>query len=306
MPHARARADDLVLALEDEVLDAWSQRFDPEERGGAVVRMLVAEVLSSVGTAGGTSAVLELAQALGVLRAHEGRDAVSLVEDVQALRSAIWERLATHDALVGDLPALLGHQLRLQDAADAVLRGSVSGWAEESQRVLRTAATRDPLTGLLNRASLQEALRRELAAREPRPSLLLIDLDGFKQVNDQHGHLAGDEVLVRVAQVLAGACRSGDVVARLGGDEFAVVMPRTDLTDATRLARRMVAAVRTDDRLRRGPGADVRLSVGVCRPAPDAEVTTGDVIAAADEAMYAAKRAGGDTFVTYSRPGRSG
>src|SRR5439155_2857310 len=155
-------------------------------------------------------------------------------------------------------------------------------------------ATRDPLTGLPNRAALTEALEHEVRAtpRTSPPALLLIDLDGFKGVNDTDGHLAGDAVLVAVADLLRAQVRDGDLATRLGGDEFAVLLPRTSLAQATKVARRIVTASRTATGLA-SASARVRLSVGVSWLAtpPDADTLVG----AADTALYAAKAAGGDS-----------
>jgi diguanylate cyclase (GGDEF)-like protein len=110
---------------------------------------------------------------------------------------------------------------------------------------LENLALTDELTGLVNRRGLMTALRRELAAavRDPlaRGILVLCDLDGFKQINDTHGHLAGDAYLQSVAEALVGEVRSSDIVARIGGDEFAVLLTRveapTGLLRATKLER---------------------------------------------------------------------
>jgi diguanylate cyclase (GGDEF)-like protein len=120
---------------------------------------------------------------------------------------------------------------------------------------------------------------------------LLIDLDGFKGVNDTDGHLAGDAVLVGVAELLRAQVRDGDLATRLGGDEFAVLLPRTSMAQATKVARRIVAASHEATGLA-SASARVRLSVGVGWLEQPAD---GDaLVAIADEALYAAKAAGGD------------
>ena len=153
-------------------------------------------------------------------------------------------------------------------------------------RQVALLAERDGLTGALNHRTFHERLRTEAArARTDRPlSLLLVDVDEFKTVNDTLGHLAGDAVLRLVGESLAGLTRSEDVVGRVGGDEFALLLPDTDLPEATGIAERLMASVRTAA----APYATT-VSVGA------ATVTWGDAVglqAAADAAVYRAKRSG--------------
>ena len=105
---------------------------------------------------------------------------------------------------------------------------------EEANAELLNLSITDPLTGLLNRRKFEEVLENEVArARRYGPlSLLMIDLNFFKQVNDRHGHQAGDEMLKSVAQLLKRCCRETDACARLGGDEFAVILPHSDAASA--------------------------------------------------------------------------
>ena len=174
-----------------------------------------------------------------------------------ALRAA----LAIADTDAGSL--LLAHQ-RLSDVLDAVLQYSVEAYVAETQAALSARATRDALTGLLNRAAFDEALDHECASAERAdpPALLLLDLDGFKGVNDTLGHLAGDDVLATVAAILTRAVRRCDVVARLGGDEFAVMMPRTAARQAMNLAERLVRTMQRSRALDL-PGAPTRVGVSI-------------------------------------------
>ena len=289
--------DEIVLELGPRLLDAWSNRFTGGTWSGpgVVPTSLVEAVVTAVAGTGQTSETFTgAAAALGVLRAHQGRQASTLVEDLLALRTTFWSQLATTEALAGALGDLLLLQQRLTEVVDAALRAAIDSFVDETQLELSRAATRDALTGLLNRAALLEGLAHELANRAGPPSVLLLDLDGFKQVNDTCGHLAGDDVLVGVAAVLQEACRAGDLLARLGGDEFAVVLPATTPDVARTVAARILARARRAKPLRPAGVAPVGLSVGLTwQPHPRyAEA----LLHAADEAMYAAKRSGGDSF----------
>ncbi|MGY1752505.1 diguanylate cyclase domain-containing protein [Blastococcus sp. SYSU D01042] len=171
---------------------------------------------------------------------------------------------------------------------------SANSWASyERQSLListqKTLASTDPLTGIPNRRTLLERLARAVvAAGEGHRSVVcLVDLDGFKGVNDRDGHAAGDAVLKAVASILGGALRETDTVARLGGDEFAVLAEVSETFSGEMLAERLRQAVA----LVGSPGG-VTASVGVAELVPGEDVA--EVLHRADAAMYRAKAAGGD------------
>ncbi|GAA0630013.1 GGDEF domain-containing protein [Kutzneria viridogrisea] len=159
---------------------------------------------------------------------------------------------------------------------------------------LQLAARTDDKTGLLNATTWHQQAQVELvrARQENRPlGLLMIDLDHFSQVNNVHGHLAGDAVLRAVARLLGGAVRRGDSVGRFGGEEFAVLLPGIDQAGALAVAERIRAQVRA---LVVDSISGFTVSVGVAvHPAVDEDSVDG-LIAAADTALYAAKDAGRD------------
>jgi diguanylate cyclase (GGDEF)-like protein len=155
----------------------------------------------------------------------------------------------------------------------------------------------DDLTRLYNSRYLNLVLRRETkrASRSGRPlSLLFLDLDGFKMVNDSHGHLAGSKALVEAAAIIRSCARETDVVARFGGDEFALILPDTGregaVSVATRIRDRVSAA-----RFLTSDGLDVHLtaSIGVAT-LPDAAASAEELLKAADMAMYQVKASGKD------------
>ncbi len=159
---------------------------------------------------------------------------------------------------------------------------------------LQTAANTDELTSLLNRRALEERLGAELARstrHELDTTILLLDLDNFKLVNDIGGHAAGDELLRAVGQLLREQCRQPDVVGRLGGDEFLVLLPMTSPREAMVLVGRLQACL--DALAPLGQGHPVAVSIGLAA-APGHGTTVGSLMAAADAAMYKAKRAGGN------------
>ncbi len=183
---------------------------------------------------------------------------------------------------------------RVSARTDRLLDGYVDGEAARIERTrLRRAVARyaeaaltDPLTELPNRRYLVQHLR-DLAAAGQYATLGVLDLDGFKAVNTAHGHIAGDLVLRRVAHVLTGALRAGDVIARYGGDEFVAVLPGTDLAGAEEIGRRLAAAVAAQDWESVVPGTPIGVSVGWATVPPGGGL--GEAVRAADAAMYEAK-----------------
>lgn len=160
---------------------------------------------------------------------------------------------------------------------------------------LRALADRDPLTGLTNGRGLEDEVNRHLARAAHdggSGALLFIDVDGFKAVNDVLGHRCGDEVLRTIGATLRGAVRPADVVARVGGDEFIVVLPDVTPDAALDAAERMVHDLERAVEPVVGRAVPVAVSVGVAAFAGHTERDAGRVIAAADAAMYEAKRGG--------------
>ncbi|MFP5515217.1 MAG: GGDEF domain-containing protein [Alphaproteobacteria bacterium] len=166
----------------------------------------------------------------------------------------------------------------------------------DTERVLRDAALSDPLTGLANRRAFFGAIDREVAGalRQETPvSLLLLDIDHFKEVNDAHGHDAGDAVLVALSRVLQRGVRQSDLVARFGGEEFAILLPCTPVEGAFLLAERLRCAVRDCGVEHDGVLLHVTVSIGVSSLAPNAD-RPDTLIKAADIALYRAKSDGRD------------
>jgi diguanylate cyclase (GGDEF)-like protein len=161
---------------------------------------------------------------------------------------------------------------------------------------LHSAATTDELTGLYNRRALEERLASEISRslrHQLHTSVLLLDLDRFKVVNDTMGHAAGDRLLVLLGNVLRQQCRALDVVGRLGGDEFLVILPMTKPAEAQVFVSRVRQSV-TDLAQTHPEFGHLTLSIGIAE-APRHGTTVSSLLAAADTALYRAKRGGRDS-----------
>lgn len=165
---------------------------------------------------------------------------------------------------------------------------------DELNRVLGELATTDALTGLNNRRAFDHSLQLEMAIVERRNiplSLLMLDVDRFKRINDTFGHEAGDKVLVAIAQILNGCARVVDVVARVGGEEFAVILPNTDADGALEVAERMRTAVAQANWL----AHPATISIGVATL--EIKETASRLCSRADAALYDAKASGRNRVV---------
>ena len=166
--------------------------------------------------------------------------------------------------------------------------------------ILEKLALTDPLTGLANRRAFQEALEAEVArvGRHGRPaSLLFLDLDHFKAVNDSHGHAVGDEVLAGFSRVLRRGCRKGDLAARFGGEEFSILLPTTGRFPASLVAERIRKATEALPLGRMHP-VQVTVSIGVASTEELPEPReAAELLRRADAALYRAKTEGRNRVV---------
>ena len=153
---------------------------------------------------------------------------------------------------------------------------------------------RDGLTEIFNRRKYEEEAQREVAraARHRRPlSLIMCDIDRFKQVNDSHGHLCGDAILKQIAQLTLQFLRPEQIFARVGGEEFAILSPEVDLEGARALAEKLRAQLAAHEFVFAGSKVPITCSFGVCELTPEM-TTPQELYAAADRALYVAKNAG--------------
>lgn len=164
----------------------------------------------------------------------------------------------------------------------------------ESNLQLRELANHDPLTGSLNARAFYEIGNRlmTLARRQTTPySLLFVDIDHFKQINDRYGHESGDRVLQEIAACLTAQIRCSDVLGRIGGEEFSIFLPGTTIDGATALAEKLRAAVEAREVVVHDTSLHVTASIGIA-PGTPGDTSIADIQRRADQAMYQAKQAG--------------
>jgi diguanylate cyclase (GGDEF)-like protein len=178
---------------------------------------------------------------------------------------------------------------------------------EERKKVqaeLERIATLDPLTGLFNRRHFFELTQQELerSRRYNRPiSIIMLDIDHFKQVNDRFGHLVGDRVIVEVARRIQKALRRIDLACRYGGEEFAILLPETNLRQAEMVATRLWQLVTKQPTVSGELKLKITVSVGVATYQLEGMITVDTLLDQADQAMYQAKEAGRNRVVIYSK-----
>jgi diguanylate cyclase (GGDEF)-like protein len=227
---------------------------------------------------------------------------VPLVPALCALGVGSWQLLTgTHDLTAGIAVTVVMAMLLIRQLASHRENSRLLSAVLAQHEQLQQQAYHDALTGLANRVLFADRLHHavEVHRRDLTPiTILLIDLDDFKQINDTLGHSAGDDVLVTVAERLRAPTRRADTVARLGGDEFAILI-EGDL-DPWILAERLLATLR-EPTVIRGRTINVSASVGIATLGPDERPIGGDeLLIRADVAMYEAKNAGKSTAMTYS------
>jgi diguanylate cyclase (GGDEF)-like protein len=165
----------------------------------------------------------------------------------------------------------------------------------QHQRELANQARTDALTGCANRRSFREAVEaeRQRANRYGSPfSLLMIDLDHFKAVNDLYGHLGGDQVLCHFVSTVLAILRPSDLLGRIGGEEFAILMPQTTDRDAAAIAERIRTTVEAETVTFEEQAISVTVSIGVTQWRPEHDQTIDSLFGCCDKALYAAKNAG--------------
>ncbi|GBD44950.1 putative diguanylate cyclase YegE [bacterium HR40] len=302
--HAAEAAHALLRAATDVLSDGFAL-FGPDDR----LRLCNHAFAALEGT---TPQALEGRCFAELARSHLDRHRPGL--DPEARARELAARLALHaradgtpfDLAVGERHYVV-REHRLPDGHTVLLQTEVTH-LKQIERDLRRLATIDELTELANRRQFFDRGRRllERARRhDQRVALLLFDLDHFKQINDSHGHAAGDLVLRRVADICRSTLRSHDLVARLGGEEFAVLLIDTDREEALAVAERLRTAIATAD-IRYGEHRlAVTISVGIAVPEAGREDLEA-CLAAADRALYRAKHEGRNRVCAVVHEGSAG
>jgi diguanylate cyclase (GGDEF)-like protein/PAS domain S-box-containing protein len=224
----------------------------------------------------------------------EGRSDFFRIEKryMRADGQEVW--VDVHATLVCDADGRTSHVLgQIQDITER----------RRFERRLQHLADHDPLTGLLNRRRFEHELARHVSTvgrYGPAGTLLVLDLDDLKLINDSLGHSAGDDIILAVADVMRAEVRDSDPVARLGGDEFALLLPRAGLDEAQAVAARLIRAVR-EEVMVQGPDRPRHVTASIGIAAFDGSGATGDeMLISADLAMYDAKQAGRDRFAVHA------
>jgi diguanylate cyclase (GGDEF)-like protein len=244
-------------------------------------------------------ATMEAGACVGEMSIIEDRDPSAWVvglEDSHLLeihQTVLWEMVnASHD-LAKNLLVVLSERVRSHNRVIADSFGEL--------RKAELSAVTDALTGLGNRHTMEHAFpaAMERCVRDEKPiSLLMLDLDNFKVLNDRFGHIAGDRILATIARILRGQFRPRDILVRYGGDEFAVLLPNVNGPDASVIAERVREAVSGHDMALDGHTGDlnVAVSIGVAELVPGQSLD--EILKSADEAMYRAKGAGRNAVST--------
>ena len=277
-------------------LAAGSMLLSPGTSNECVFIVLSGSLNVHIGSPGGPIlATMETGACVGEMSIIEDRDPSAYViaaEDTHLLvihQSVLWEMVdASHD-FAKNLLVVLSERVRSHNKVIADSYGEL--------RKFERHATTDALTGLGNRHSMEEAFPREIerCKKSDEPvSLIMIDVDNFKDFNDRFGHIAGDRALSAVSGILRSHFRPRDVLVRYGGDEFAVLLPQVGLQSALEIADRVRRSVSGDtvdsgDSLIQVP---IRISMGIAELPPRGNLDK--LIRAADAALYRAKHAGGD------------
>ena len=185
---------------------------------------------------------------------------------------------------------------RVQVGSVTILKFSYQDSLEEQfQQQLYESATRDPLTQAYNKRFFDEQLAKDFSHAHRHVlelALIVIDVDHFKRVNDEHGHPAGDHVLQRLAACIMGSLRTEDAFCRVGGEEFTVIARDSPLSDAIQLAERIRRLVAETKFVYDGVNLPITVSLGVASYAPDRHANAGQLVEEADRNLYTAKHAG--------------
>ena len=215
------------------------------------------------------------------------KDKVVLERTLEALDKLLYfDTTLVFDTYIDSLVSEIETEKRRTEVYARSLEEKVA----ERTRQLEELARLDPLTGVYNRRAMQEMLHRELRSAQRRQSavsVLYLDVDKFKQINDTHGHIMGDEVLRTLGEILRQQIREIDIPCRFGGDEFCIILPDCRVSHARKKAQEIMSGF-----MNKYP--DFALSIGIAESGPEGYLDKKELLSAADRKMYEAKKEGGD------------
>ncbi|KAI2684368.1 GGDEF domain-containing protein [Pseudomonas sp. TNT3] len=262
----RMLAATIVLMVQCALIIYWTRRYIPAQ-GRARVLLIIGASISLIGLGMRVVAVF-------------GGGAAEMRYDVSNLKQTISVSIGTFTAMMISLGLVLLSK-------------------ERSESLLKHLALRDVLTGILNRRAILEQFSTELERSRRDNAYLavaMIDIDHFKQINDVHGHLAGDEVICHCVNHLSQRLRHSDSMGRYGGEEFLLLLPDTSPEGAMTVLNELRASLAEAPAQYGDSSIPLRISIGVCCVIPDEDDTTASLIARADEALYEAKGLGRNTL----------
>lgn len=197
---------------------------------------------------------------------------------------------------IDDITAQVSNEYKMTSLINELKKGYLE--IKESEQINRQLASRDTLTDLANRHAIMQLLDNTFKdpATLKRSALLFLDLDGFKSVNDTYGHLMGDNLLIKVAEILKNKVRKDDFVARLGGDEFLIFISNIDSIESLKTIGNKLVTEIAKPIVIDSATIHVTVSIGIA-PYDDSIKSSSEFINAADEAMYRAKKSGKNKFV---------
>ncbi|MFN0122655.1 MAG: GGDEF domain-containing protein [Blastocatellia bacterium] len=286
----------------EQLLLALTERLKAELESGQQRRVPVSDLLGELPRiydlvchklrtgVSGTLRSTTVAQQHGARRVEQGFEVGLLFREFSLLRGLI-EEILLQQADHLEKTELLLAQAQMNGVLEHLLYLAVNTWTHKQTQELSDQARRDPLTRLLNRATFDHALHDEVerSLRYSRDfSVILLDVDRFKQVNDSFGHQAGDEVLLKVARIVQSSLRHSDVAFRYGGDEFAAICPETPGEVMNGVMKRVEASVLSyfaDSPI----SEDCGISWGVASFPADATIAE-ELIRIADQRLYACKK----------------
>lgn len=262
----RMLAATIVLMAQCSLIIYWTLRYIPKQ-GRARMLLIIGSSISLIGLGMRVVAIL-------------GGGAAEMRYDVSNLKQTISVSIGTFTAMMISL-------------------GLVLLAKERSESLLQRLALRDVLTGILNRRAILEQFAKELErARRDNAYLAvaMVDIDHFKQINDVHGHLAGDEVICHCVNHLTRRLRQSDSIGRYGGEEFLLLLPGTSPDGAVAVLDDVRASLVGAPAKFGDTSIDLRISIGVCCVVPDERDTSASLLARADAALYEAKAMGRNTL----------